>query len=117
MYLWLKQAFHLYVIVAVVVVVVKILRPGLAEVAQILADSSSVSHFRKKVMEGLLSHYFSSYLHDYNKDDVKWFLEQANCQTHWKTVIATRKATSIDVKDDDVVEHDVKQTVCHTYQY
>ena len=38
----------------------------------------------KSLLEGLLSHYFSPYLCEYNQEDVEWFFNQANKQVHWK---------------------------------
>ena len=52
-------------------------RPTLFEIAQI-AEGMLSGNRRLIINEGLLSHFFSAERQSYHKDDVKWFLEQAN---------------------------------------
>ena len=67
-------------------------------------------------IENLFAHFFSPFRHSYSSEDVKWFLEMANSQTHW---MADLNLTSDDISIDeaatqhsDTGENGSKQVSC-----
>ena len=69
-----------------------IIRPCLAGVVEVVVEvlspaqdfSTSNDESVRKVVDGLLFHFFCPYLKEYHQEDVLWFLELVNRQAHWR---------------------------------
>ena len=59
-------------------------------------DNPQVRHF----VEGLFAHFFSEHQVSFNHEDVQWFLEIANAQSHWQATFLINEIIEVKPSDD-----------------
>lgn len=52
------------------------------------------------IMEGLLGHFFSEYHSTYHPQDIQWFLQIANLQSHWQSTFLMSEVIEVEYSGD-----------------
>ena len=86
--------------------------PRLCAVVHVLLEVTSQTatgiflNASRILLEGLFAHFFSPERGNYHPDDIRWFLELANCQKEWGSSQLDEKwgVLSADLSDDLVTQ-------------